>query len=155
MSSRLFQEIRETRGLAYSIYSSVDTFADAGALSVYTACQPDRFAEVAAVTTEVLEEVARDGITAEECRIAKELAARRIGAGARGFRLADEPVGPYRVELRRHRPIARTLRELSAVTLDEVNAVARELLRQPYGVAVLGPYRSKGALPRRLRSMAG
>jgi predicted Zn-dependent peptidase len=55
----------------------------------------------------------------------------------------------------RHRPISRTLRELSAVTVDEVNAVARQLLRQPYGVAVLGPYRSKGALPRRLRLMAG
>ncbi|HEX7425603.1 MAG TPA: pitrilysin family protein, partial [Mycobacterium sp.] len=71
LSSRLFQQIRETRGLAYSVYSTVDTFSDSGALSVYAACLPDRFAEVARVTTDVLAEVARDGITESECRIAK------------------------------------------------------------------------------------
>ena len=71
LSSRLFQQIRETRGLAYSVYSTVDTFSDSGALSVYAACLPERFAEVARVTTDVLEEVARDGITEAECRIAK------------------------------------------------------------------------------------
>ncbi|MGV7411866.1 M16 family metallopeptidase, partial [Mycobacterium kansasii] len=71
LSSRLFQQIRESRGLAYSVYSTVDTFADSGALSVYAGCQPERFDEVVRVTTEVLEGVARDGITADECRIAK------------------------------------------------------------------------------------
>ena len=71
LSSRLFQQIRETRGLAYSVYSTVDTFSDTGALSVYAACLPERFDEVARVTTDVLETVARDGITEAECRIAK------------------------------------------------------------------------------------
>ena len=71
LSSRLFQQIRETRGLAYSVYSTVDTFSDSGALSVYAACLPERFDEVARVTTDVLEAVARDGITEAECRIAK------------------------------------------------------------------------------------
>jgi predicted Zn-dependent peptidase len=70
LSSRLFQEIRETRGLAYSVYSTVDTFSDSGALSIYTACLPERFDDVVAVTTEVLQNVARDGITETECRIA-------------------------------------------------------------------------------------
>ena len=71
LSSRLFQQIRESRGLAYSVYSTVDTFSDSGALSVYAACQPERFGEVAAVTADVLDDVARDGITESECRIAK------------------------------------------------------------------------------------
>ena len=71
LSSRLFQQIRETRGLAYSVYSTVDTFSDSGALSVYAACLPERFDEVVRVTTDVLAEVARDGITEAECRIAK------------------------------------------------------------------------------------
>ena len=64
LSSRLFQEIRELRGLAYSVYSALDIFADSGALSVYSACLPERFADVMRVTGEVLEAVARDGITA-------------------------------------------------------------------------------------------
>src|SRR5262245_16788635 len=49
LSSRLFQQIRETRGLAYSVYSTVDTFSDSGALSIYAACQPERFGEVVRV----------------------------------------------------------------------------------------------------------
>ena len=56
LSSRLFQQIRETRGLAYSVYSTVDTFADSGALSIYAGCLPDRFDEVVRVTTDVLAE---------------------------------------------------------------------------------------------------
>src|SRR6185312_2178178 len=71
LSSRLFQQVREERGLAYTVYSTVDTFADTGALSVYTACLPERFSDVVDVTAEVLSAVARDGITAHECNIAK------------------------------------------------------------------------------------
>ena len=67
----MFQEFRESRGLAYSVYSALDIFADSGSLSVYAACLPDRFADVMKVTTAVLESVARDGITENECRIAK------------------------------------------------------------------------------------
>ena len=59
LSSRLFQEVRELRGLAYSVYSAVDVFADSGALSVYAACLPERFADVMRVTSEVLDAVAR------------------------------------------------------------------------------------------------
>ena len=53
LSSRLFQEIRETRGLAYSVYSAVDSYCDTGTLSVYAGCQPERFAEVVEVTRDV------------------------------------------------------------------------------------------------------
>lgn len=155
LSSRLFQQVRESRGLAYSIYSSVDTFADAGALSVYTACQPERFAEVAAVTAEVLDAVARDGITAEECRIAKGSLRGGLLLGLEDSGSRMNRLGRTEMNYGRYRPISHTLRELSAVTVDEVNVVARRLLRRPYGVAVLGPYKSKGSLPRRLRALAG
>ena len=56
LSSRLFQEIREMRGLAYSVYSSVDTFADAGAFSVYAGCQPEKVGEVAAAVVDAEKE---------------------------------------------------------------------------------------------------
>ncbi|MBS9534809.1 insulinase family protein [Mycobacterium sp. M1] len=154
LSSRLFQQVRETRGLAYSIYSSVDTFADAGALSVYTACLPERFAEVVKVTAEVLETVARDGITADECRIAKGSLRGGLVLGLEDSGSRMNRLGRTELNYGRHRTITRTLRELSAVTVEEVNAVARQLLRRPYGVAVLGPT-SKGSLPHRLRTLAG
>ncbi len=71
LSSRLFQEIREERGLAYSVYSGVDTFADTGAFSVYAGCQPENLGEVATLIREVLANVASDGITDAECARAK------------------------------------------------------------------------------------
>jgi predicted Zn-dependent peptidase len=155
LSSRLFQQVRESRGLAYSVYSSVDTFADAGALSVYAACGPERFAEAVAVTAEVLESVARDGITETECQTAKGSLRGGLVLGLEDSGSRMHRIGGGELNYGRQRSIARTLRELDAVTVEEVNAVARRLLRKPCGVAVLGPHRSKGALPRQLRAMAG
>ncbi|HEU4363049.1 MAG TPA: pitrilysin family protein [Mycobacterium sp.] len=155
LSSRLFQQVRETRGLAYSVYSSVDTFADAGALSVYAACLPERFPEVVRVTASVLESVVRDGITEAECRIAKGSLRGGLVLGLEDSGSRMNRIGRSELNYGEHRSITRALRELDAVTVAEVNAVARRLLRQPHGAAVLGPYRSKGSLPRQLRSMAG
>jgi predicted Zn-dependent peptidase len=54
-----------------------------------------------------------------------------------------------------HRSIPHTLEQIEAVTLDEVNAVARQLLSKPFGAAILGPQRSKRSLPSALRAIAG
>jgi predicted Zn-dependent peptidase len=155
LSSRLFQQVREARGLAYSVYSSVDTFADVGALSVYAACLPERFDEVVRVTADVFESVAREGITEAECRIAKGSLRGGLGLGLEDSGARMTRIGRSELNYGEYRSVTRALRELDAVTVDEVNAVARRLLRKPHGVAVLGPYRSKGSLPRQLRSMAG
>jgi predicted Zn-dependent peptidase len=52
-----------------------------------------------------------------------------------------------------HHSLPATLARIDAVTLDEVNAVARRLLSRPFGAAVLGPYKSKRQLPHRLRAL--
>jgi predicted Zn-dependent peptidase len=62
-------------------------------------------------------------------------------------------IGRSELNYGEHRSIARTLAQIDAVTLDEVNAVARRLLARPFGAAVLGPYRSKRQLPQHLRSL--
>jgi predicted Zn-dependent peptidase len=153
LSSRLFQEIRESRGLAYSVYSALDVFADSGALSIYAACQPERFGDVMRVTSQVLESVARDGITESECRIAKGslrggLVLSLEDSGSRMSRL-----GRSELNYARHRSIEQTLAQIDRVTVDEVNAVARRLLSGRRGAAVLGPYASKRSLPQQLRAM--
>lgn len=153
LSSRLFQEIRETRGLAYSVYSTVDTFSDSGALSIYAACQPERFDEVARVTTAVLEDVARDGITESECRIAKGSLRGGLVLGLEDSGSRMHRLGRSELNYGKHRSIDHTLDQIGAVTLDEVNAVAHQLLTRPYGAAVLGPYRSRSSLPKPLRSV--
>jgi len=153
LSSRLFQQVRESRGLAYSVYSSLDMFSDTGALSVYAACLPERFAEVARVTTDVLEAVARDGITEAECRIAKGSLRGGLVLGLEDSSSRMNRIGSE-LNYAEHRSIDWTLQELDEVTVDEVNATARRLLGNPYGAAVLGPHQSKRSLPQQLRAIA-
>jgi len=155
LSSRLFQQIREERGLAYSVYSTVDTFADSGALSIYAGCQPERFDEVVRVTTDVLAEVARDGITADECRIAKGSLRGGLVLGLEDSGSRMHRIGRSELNYGMHRSIPDTLAKIEAVTLEEVNAVARQLLRRQFGAAVLGPVGAKRALPKPLQSLAG
>ncbi len=153
LSSRLFQEVRELRGLAYSVYSTVDVFADSGALSFYAACQPDRFTDVMQVTSEVLESVARDGITDAECRIAKGSLRGGLVLGLEDSSSRMSRLGRSELNYGRHRTIEHTLQQIDEVTVEEVNGVARKLLNQRYGAAVLGPYASKRSLPQQLRAM--
>jgi predicted Zn-dependent peptidase len=154
LSSRLFQQIRETRGLAYSVYSTVDTFADSGALSIYAACLPERFADVARVTTDVLESVARDGITEAECRIAKGSLRGGLVLGLEDSGSRMNRIGRSELNYGAHRTIEQTLAKIDAVTLDDVNAVARKLLTRRFGGAVLGPQTTKRSLPQPLRALA-
>lgn len=155
LSSRLFQQIREARGLAYSVYSTVDTFADSGALSVYAGCLPERFDEVVRVTTDVLADVARDGITAEECRIAKGSLRGGLVLGLEDSGSRMNRIGRSELNYGHQRSIASTLDRIESVTLDEVNAVARLLLTRPFGAAVLGPVPANKSLPRPLQTIAG
>ncbi|MEI6252118.1 MAG: pitrilysin family protein [Mycobacteriaceae bacterium] len=155
LSSRLFQQIRETRGLAYSVYSAVDTFADSGAFSVYAGCLPERFDEVVRLTAEILESVAREGITGDECRIAKGSLRGGLLLGLEDSASRMNRLGRSELNFGQYRSLTRTLRNIEAVTLDDVNAVARKVLSGRFGAAVLGPYRSKRSLPHRLRAIAG
>jgi len=153
LSSRLFQEVRELRGLAYSVYSALDIFADSGALSVYAACLPERFADVMRVTSEVLESVARDGITEAECRIAKGSLRGGLVLGLEDSSSRMSRIGRSELNYGKHRSIEHTLQQIDRVTVEEVNAVAHRVLRKRYGAAVLGPYASKRSLPQQLRAM--
>jgi predicted Zn-dependent peptidase len=153
LSSRLFQQIREERGLAYTVYSTVDTFAETGALSVYAACLPERFGDVVEVTTDVLAAVARDGITADECRIAKGSLRGGLVLGLEDSGSRMNRIGRSELNYGEHRSIGHTLAQIDSVTLNEVNAVARRVLAGPHAAAVLGPYQSKRQLPQRLRAL--
>ncbi|MEI7716134.1 MAG: insulinase family protein, partial [Mycobacterium sp.] len=133
--------------------SAVDIFADSGALSVYAGCLPERFDDVMRVTGEVLESVARDGITEEECRIAKGSLRGGLVLGLEDSGSRMSRLGRNELNYGAQRTIEHTLRKIGEVTVDEVNAVARRFLGHRYGAAVLGPYTSKRSLPQQLRAM--
>ena len=71
MSSRLFQEIRENRGLAYSVYSYAEQFAGSGLLGFYAGCHPTKAIEDVEIIREVLADVAENGMTHDEINRAK------------------------------------------------------------------------------------
>ena len=107
------------------------------------------------MTTEVLETVARDGITEAECRIAKGSLRGGLVLGLEDSGSRMNRIGRSELNYGEHRSIADTLDKIERVTIEEVNAVAHQLLNHPYGAAVLGPQRSKRSLPQPLRKIAG
>ena len=140
MSSRLFQEIREKRGLAYSVYSFTSHYADTGLFGVYAGVAPRRAKEVLALCREQIEAVAAAGITPEELSRAKGQARGSIAlgledTGARMSRLGKSELAQGEVI-----SVDETLTRIEAVTADQVARVAAELLGQPLSLGVVGPF---------------
>jgi predicted Zn-dependent peptidase len=139
-SSRLFQEVREKRGLAYSVYSFAMQYADTGAVGVSAGCSPAKADEVLALCREQLELVAADGITeAELVRGKSQLRAATVlgleDTGSRMSRIAkSELVHPELPS------ISELLTRIEAVSLDDVRVVAKELWDAPPTLAILGPF---------------
>ncbi|WP_420838011.1 M16 family metallopeptidase [Antrihabitans stalactiti] len=153
LSSRLFQQIREERGLAYSVYSSVDTFADTGAFSVYAACQPENLKDVATLARAVLADVAAEGITDAECARAKGSLRGGLVLGLEDSGSRMNRIGRSELSYGNHRSISETLAKIDSVTTEQVRAVAAELLNRPFAAAVVGPYKRQRDLPAAVRGI--
>lgn len=146
MSSRLFQEVRESRGLVYAIDSFLDTFEDDGRLSVYAGCSADNAATVAKIVSEQLAIMADHGPTDAELARAKAVARAQMlmGLEAPSAR-AEARVGQVLV---RDRLISfdEVRARLDAVTAEDVQAIARAALAGPACAATIGPKAGHGAL---------
>ncbi|WP_433710665.1 M16 family metallopeptidase [Nocardia sp. CA-084685] len=153
LSSRLFQRIREERGLAYSVYSSVDTFADTGAFSVYIGCQPENLGKVATLARGVLEEITANGITDAECARAKGSLRGGLVLGLEDSASRMNRIGRSELSYGNHRSVSETLARIDAVTTEEVSAIARTLLARPFAASVAGPYRRTRDLPAAIRRL--
>lgn len=152
-SSRLFQQVREQRGLAYSVYSALSTYTDAGILAVYAGCAPDRLEEVATVVREVLADVAVHGLTPVEVARAQGNLRGGLVLGLEDTPSRMNRLGRAELDHGRQRSIAESLDRIAAVTPEQVADVARELLSGPLTAAVVGPYDDETELPDALRSL--
>jgi predicted Zn-dependent peptidase len=139
-SSRLFQEVREERGLAYGVSSWVEAHADAGALCVHTAVEPARFGEAAEVVGRVLEAVAAGGLTDDEIGRARDQLAGSLLLGLESAFNRMSRIATARLYLGRVTPVAEVLAGIAAATPDRVRALARALLPlDRFAVSALGP----------------
>jgi len=139
LSSRLFQTVREDRGLAYSVFSSMAAYSDAGVVSVYAGTAPERAAELQRVVAHEVGEVAAHGITDAELSIARDGFEGSLLMGLEGSGSRMSRLGSSQSLLGRVVPLDEYVEILRAVTLDEVNAALAEVLTPAAVVAEVGP----------------
>ncbi|MGH3414507.1 MAG: M16 family metallopeptidase [Marmoricola sp.] len=138
-SSRLFQEVRETRGLAYSVYSFAASYSDAGVVGVAVGSLPARADEVLDVVRAELGKVARSGLGEEELQRGKGqlrggLVLSLEDSGSRMTRLGESELFQTRL-----RGVDEVLDRIDSVTLADARSLAAELFTRRETLAVVGP----------------
>ncbi|WP_199423801.1 M16 family metallopeptidase [Actinotalea solisilvae] len=140
MSSRLFQEIRERRGLAYSVYCFSSGHADTGVFGLYAGCAPGKVDEVLGLLAEGWERLAQDGITGPELE-------RSIGQLSGGLVLGLEDTGSRMSRLGKAELVhgellsqEESLERIRAVTAEDVRELAADLALRPRSVVRVGPF---------------
>ena len=140
MSSRLFQEVREKRGLAYSVYSFSSQHADTGMWGVYAGCLPAKADEVLAICRDEIAKVVADGLTDGELDRGKGQLRGSIVLGLEDPSSRMSRLGKSELVYPRLEPVDEILASIGAVTHDEVRAVAAEVLARSKALAVVGPF---------------
>jgi predicted Zn-dependent peptidase len=138
MSSRLFQEVREKRGLAYSVYSFAPSYSDTGLFGLYAGCSPARAGAVAELMLAEFRRLATLGVTDEELRRAKGQL-----AGASALALEDSDtrmtrLGRSELTTGEFTDLDEALRRVELVTADGVRDLASRLIARPLSIAAVG-----------------
>jgi predicted Zn-dependent peptidase len=140
MSSRLFQEIRERRGLAYSVYSYTSQYADTGTFGVYAGCQPGKVEEVLDICRDEIAKAAANGLTAEELARGKGQLRGSMVLGLEDTGSRMSRIGKSELVYPELLSVDEILARIEAVTLDDVRDVAADVLTQPQALTVVGPF---------------
>jgi predicted Zn-dependent peptidase len=140
MSSRLFQEVREERGLAYAVYSHPSAYSDSGCLTIYCGTAPKRAKETLAVISGVVADLVSDGATDSELAVAKgylegslllglEDSGGRMGRLGHSLMQRDRAIG-----------VDEQVAAIRAVSSEDVQRVLRRILEGPRALAAVGPF---------------
>jgi predicted Zn-dependent peptidase len=139
MSSRLFQTIREDRGLAYSIYSESNPFRDAGCLAIYAGTSAEKTPEVLRLTIEELRRLKEDTVPEAELKRAKDQLKSNIVLGLESSSSRMANLARQEMYFRRFFTVEDIVAEVEAVTAAGIQALARELFRpEAVALTVLG-----------------
>jgi predicted Zn-dependent peptidase len=138
-SSRLFQEVRERRGLAYSIYSFASAHAETGLVGIAVGCLPSKVAEVLDVVRAEVAALARDGITADELAVGKGQLRGGLVLGLEDSASRMSRLGKAELVHTDLLTIDEVLARIDAVTLEDCRAVAGRIFAGREILAVVGP----------------
>jgi predicted Zn-dependent peptidase len=137
MSSRLFQEVREKRGLAYTVYAMGSSYADCGMLSIYAATSPDKAGELSAVLCEQLVEMTK-GISEREWQRARNQIRAELLMSRENPQTVASWIGRHLLTFGKYRPVGEIISRIEAVTLDDLARLSKSLLSGSLTVASLG-----------------
>ena len=142
MSSRLFQEIREKRGLAYSVYGYAQQYAGSGQIGFYAGCKPAKAVEVLEIIREVLADVADNGMSHEEIERAKgairgSLVLSQEDSGSRMSRIGKNEIVYGRVM-----GFDDILKAVSKVNELDIREIASAFLTKTPTLALVGPFKN-------------
>lgn len=140
MSSRLFQEVREKRGLAYSVYSFASHYAEGGLFGMYAGCLPGKVEQVLRICRDQLELVAADGLSAEELTRGKGQVRGALVLGLEDTGSRMSRLGKGELLYGELPTVDEILARIDAVSGPDVRAVARQLAEGPLALAVIGPF---------------
>lgn len=147
ISSRLFQAIREDRGLAYSVYSYQTNYSDGGLFTVYAGTRPGNTAQVLDLIAENIADVKKNGITAKELTRAKEQLKGGLLLGLESSSSRMSRIGKLEISLGKYTPLEEVVHRIEKVTLGDLSRMAHELFTaEKLCLTVLGPIK-EDAIP--------
>ncbi|MGH9820698.1 MAG: M16 family metallopeptidase, partial [Pyrinomonadaceae bacterium] len=138
-SSRLWQKIREERGLAYNVGASTIMFRDCGYFSIFAATSPEQTGDVVDIAIQELREVVKDGITTNELDLAKQQARASILLSMEDSASRAGALANLEMTFGRQISVEETLEKIEAVTTEEAHALAQEYFQsEKVAFAALG-----------------
>ena len=140
MSSRLFQHIREERGLAYSVFSNLTSYSDAGMLTVYAGCAADKVSDVVDLTLAELRTVRDTLVTPQELRRAKDHLKGSLMLSLESTSSRMSNLARQELSLTRHYTMDETLASIENVAGEDIQRVAIDMLRDEHlSATIVGP----------------
>jgi predicted Zn-dependent peptidase len=152
MSSRLFQEIREKRGLAYSVYAYAQQFAGSGQIGFYAGCNPTKAIEVIEIIREVLADVAENGMSHEEIERAKGAVRGSLVLSQEDSASRMSRIGKNEIVYGQVMGFDDILKAIARVNPTDVREIASEYLTKSPTLALVGPFKNEAKFEKVLRS---
>jgi predicted Zn-dependent peptidase len=138
MSSRLFQEIREKRGLAYSVYSFFESYQDDGLFGIYTGTGPEHIKEFMPIILKQLRDVTQNVSEKELARAKAQIKSNILMARESMTARADQQAR-YLIYFNKAYNVQNTIEKIDAVTLDDIHVLARDIFLSKPALAAIGP----------------
>jgi len=139
MSSRLFQEIREKRGLVYSVDGLVRRYVGSGYFAIYAGCAPEKALEVVKIAREILQDVAANGITDEEFNRGKNAVRAGVLLAGEDSAYRMDRIGSSEIWDGYAKSPDEMMADLNKVSKEQVEEIAREFFVRPLTLGLAGP----------------